>query len=117
MSTQAIHFCKSCSNMLVPRESRVERKLELVCRRCHATQSCDTAVVFKHELIKSEANELEQIPDDIITDPTLQREAVECPKCHQVGAVFFMAKVGANDSRLRLIYVCANTMCIHKWQD
>jgi DNA-directed RNA polymerase II subunit RPB9 len=62
-------------------------------------------------------NQLEKIPDDIITDPTLQRASIECPKCSHVGAVFFMAKVTTSDERLKLIYVCTNTACIHKWQD
>ena len=62
-------------------------------------------------------DQLEQIPDDIITDPTLQRAVVDCPKCASVGAVFFMAKVTAADERLKLIFVCTNPSCIHKWQD
>ena len=74
MSGQAISFCRSCSNMLVPRESKADKKLLLACRGCGLSQECASAVVFKHELVKSAANELEQIPDDIITDPTLQRE-------------------------------------------
>jgi DNA-directed RNA polymerase II subunit RPB9 len=117
MSGQAISFCRSCSNMLVPRESKADKKLLLACRGCGLSQECASAVVFKHELVKSAANELEQIPDDIITDPTLQREPVECPKCAKVGAVFFMAKVNANDNRLKLIYVCTNIACIHRWSD
>lgn len=67
--------------------------------------------------ISPRSNQLQNIPDDIITDPTLQREAIECPKCLHVGAVFFMAKVSTSDERLKLIYVCTNTACIHKWQD
>ena len=117
MSGQAISFCRSCSNMLVPRESKAEKKLLLACRGCGLSQECSSNVVFKHELVKSAANELEQIPDDIITDPTLQREPVQCPRCERVGAVFFMAKVGANDNRLKLIYVCTNQVCIHRWSD
>jgi DNA-directed RNA polymerase subunit M/transcription elongation factor TFIIS len=62
-------------------------------------------------------DQLEQIPDDIITDPTLQRAAISCPKCAHVGAVFFMAKVTASDERLKLIYVCTDPGCVHKWQD
>jgi DNA-directed RNA polymerase subunit M/transcription elongation factor TFIIS len=62
-------------------------------------------------------NQLEKIPDDIITDPTLQRESTECPKCRHVGAVIFMAKVTPADNNLRLIYVCTNPRCVHKWQD
>ena len=117
MSAQAIQFCRVCSNMLVPREARAERRLTLACRSCGATHACASSVVFRHELVKSAANELEQVPDDIITDPTLQREAVECPKCARVGAVFFMAQVKASDNRLKLIYVCTSPLCIYKWQD
>lgn len=62
------------------------------------------------------SNQLEKIPDDIITDPTLGRERVECPKCAHRGAVYLMPKITASDDRIKLIFVCTNTACVHKWQ-
>ena len=62
-------------------------------------------------------NQLEKIPDGIIADPTLGREASEvCPKCAHAGAVFIMPKITPADNRIKLIFVCTNTACVHTWQ-
>ena len=61
-------------------------------------------------------NQLEKVPDDVVTDPTLGREAVECAKCNQVGAVYIMPRPEAGDKKLKLIFVCTNPSCVHKWQ-
>ena len=61
--------------------------------------------------------QLDKIPNDIIYDPTLQRDrGHECEKCHHKGAVFFQAKVSDGDTRLQLIFVCTNKACVHKWR-
>ncbi len=62
-------------------------------------------------------NQLEKVPDGIITDPTLARENVECPKCMHRGAVYLMPKITAADDRIKLIFVCTNAACVHKWQN
>ena len=44
----------TCSNnMLFPKESKAERKLLFVCRRCNYEQDADTPVVYRHELVRS----------------------------------------------------------------
>ena len=55
------------------------------------------------------------MPDDIITDPTLVRERVSCPKCSNGTAVMLIPPVGASDTRVKIIFVCINPECIHKW--
>jgi DNA-directed RNA polymerase subunit M/transcription elongation factor TFIIS len=65
----------------------------------------------------SRSNELEKIPDDIITDPALGRQPVECPSCAHVGAVYIMPKISAADDRIKLVFVCTNAACRHKWQN
>lgn len=63
------------------------------------------------------SNQLEKIPDDIISDPSLQREtAVSCPKCAERGAVFIQAKATPADDRMKLIFVCTSPACVYKWQ-
>ena len=62
------------------------------------------------------SNQLEKIPDDIIADPTLTREKnITCPKCGGSEAIFIQAKAGAADDRMKLIFVCTNEACVHKW--
>ena len=102
--------------MLYPRESKTAKALVYACNKCSYEAAAESPVVFRHEVIKSERNQLEKVPDAIITDPTLGREAMECPKCENRGAVFIMPKIGTSDDRIKLIFVCTNAACVHKWQ-
>ena len=62
------------------------------------------------------SNQLDKIPDEILADPSLQRErAVVCPKCACNGAVFIQPKASAADDKMRLIFVCTNKSCVYKW--
>jgi DNA-directed RNA polymerase II subunit RPB9 len=103
-------------NMLYPRESKTSKVLVYACNKCDFEAPAASPVVFRHEVIKSERNQLEKVPDGIITDPTLGRENIECPKCKSRGAVFVMPKIGTSDDRIKLIFVCTNAACIYKWQ-
>ncbi len=69
-----------------------------------------------HTHTHTRSNQLEKVPNAVITDPTLGREAVECPKCARHGAVYLMPKISAADERIKLIFVCTNAECVHKWQ-
>ena len=61
--------------------------------------------------------QLEKIPDAIILDPTLQREAgVVCPACHSHGAVFVQPKEAPGDTRMKIVNICLNAACVHKWE-
>jgi hypothetical protein len=70
------------------------------------------------------STQLDNINDEIINDPTLQRDmSVECPNCRvgadgkRYGAVFFQATSAAtSDDKMSMIYVCCNPECLHKWQ-
>ena len=39
--------------MPFPKESKADRKLLFVCRRCNYEQDADTPVVYRHELVRS----------------------------------------------------------------
>ena len=111
-------FCRHCNNLMGPREDRVNRKLVYFCKPCNASQDAESPVVFKMEVIKSESDQLAKVPDDIITDPTLERCRVEggCPKCQGDTAVRITPPVGPSDNRIKIIFVCCNKACIHKWR-
>ena len=62
------------------------------------------------------SDQLSKIPDDIITDPALERSRVVCPQCANGTAVRITPPVAASDNRIKIIFVCTNPTCIHKWQ-
>jgi DNA-directed RNA polymerase subunit M/transcription elongation factor TFIIS len=46
-------FCKSCFNLMMPREERGERKLVYFCKSCNLSQDAHTPVVYRNEVVKS----------------------------------------------------------------
>jgi DNA-directed RNA polymerase subunit M/transcription elongation factor TFIIS len=59
-------------------------------------------------------DQLQQVRADVIADPTLPREKVDCTVCgKKVEAVHFLAPLSDSDVRFRIIYVC--TKCANKW--
>ncbi len=55
------------------------------------------------------------MPDDVITDPTLERTRVICKKCGHDTAVMIIPPVGPSDTLMKLILVCTRPDCVHKW--
>jgi len=47
-------FCRSCSNLMAPREDRVNKRLVYYCKPCNSSQDADTAIVYRAEIVKSE---------------------------------------------------------------
>lgn len=104
--------------MLYPKEDRVAKKLMYVCRRCDYEEEAKTPVVFKRELVKSARDELAKIPSDVIDDPSLTRSTdIVCPECDHVGGVMMQGKPLPTDEKIKLIFVCLNRDCCHKWQE
>lgn len=53
----------------------------------------------------------------MVTDPTLMRPStLVCVKCHSTGGVIIQAKSQPTDDKIKLINVCSNPECLHKWQ-
>ena len=145
----ATNFCRSCNNLMAPREDRVNKRLVYYCKPCNASQESETPVVYRTEIVKSEryvtraprsyatthtlplpcpkqpspsplplapcSDQLAKVPDDIITDPTLERSRVTCPRCSNGRAVRITPPVAPSDNRIKIIFVCCNADCIFKW--
>eukprot|EP01035_Chromulina_nebulosa_P021517 gene21517-27862_t len=113
-----MRFCKSCNNMLYPRENRVNKTLEYSCRPpcLYVERNIDSSCVFINQLIRDSTTRLEVIPSDVNKDPTLQRtKDAYCAVCSHNEAVFFLAEQTSKSTALVLVYVCCK--CGHKWMD
>ena len=49
----SMQFCRSCNNMLYPKEDRAAKKLLFVCKRCNYEEAAANPVVYRHELVRS----------------------------------------------------------------
>ncbi len=63
------------------------------------------------------SDELAKIPSEVVDDVSLMRPRdATCPECSNKGAVVIQAKPLPTDERIKLIFVCTNRACTHKWQ-
>ncbi|KAK6501555.1 DNA-directed RNA polymerase II core subunit rpb9 [Arthrobotrys musiformis] len=100
-------FCRECSNMLYPKESREHRRLIYVCRNCGFEDEAASQCVFRN-VLSSVAEETAGVTTDVGSDPTLPRSNRTCPACHESEAVFFQSQQRKEDTKMRLFYVCCS---------
>jgi DNA-directed RNA polymerase II subunit RPB9 len=111
-------FCKTCNNLLVPRENRELKKLEYVCKSHPCTyveRDIEESLVFRNDILRDTATNLRSIPSDMNKDPTLNtsRGDQKCEKCGAEEAVQFLAEQNVRSTKLQLILVCVG--CGHKF--
>ena len=112
-----IQFCEICNNMLFPVNE--EKKLIYECRKpgCPYRRTSDSRMrsdnlVARREFLK-EKNLI--ISNEFALDPTMPREAVDCPKCGYPEAVFLIG-TDLEDTKIELIYICGDMDCGHHWK-
>ena len=73
-------------------------------------------MVYQRKLKEDKSQQLHVYPTDMVYDPTLQRTRdTQCPKCGQHEAVFFMEGATGKDQTMKLVFMCVNPHCHHKW--
>ncbi|KAK2762628.1 hypothetical protein FQN54_000801 [Arachnomyces sp. PD_36] len=85
-------FCRECSNLLYPKEDRVNNTLMFTCRTCHVGEPATSHCVFQNKL-HSQVGDTAGVTTDVGSDPT-------------VGAPIFCTMCG-DDIRCS---VCKNTI-------
>ncbi|KAJ5942942.1 hypothetical protein N7516_003110 [Penicillium verrucosum] len=67
-------FCRECSNLLYPKEDRVNNQLMFTCRTCHVGQPASSHCVYQNHL-HSQVGDTAGVTQDVTADPT-----VCCPR-------------------------------------
>ncbi|CAL8580957.1 DNA-directed RNA polymerase II core subunit rpb9, variant 2 [Xanthoria parietina] len=62
-------FCGDCSNMLAPKEDRLNNKLMYCCRMCQYSEEADSACIFRNN-IYNVIGETAGVTQDVGSDPT-----------------------------------------------
>ncbi|RQM25019.1 hypothetical protein B5M09_009982 [Aphanomyces astaci] len=127
---QPSHDCAHtiANNMLYPSQDREMKQLTFTCRNCSHNERVPEHCIYVNKLVKDARNQMDVLPEDIIDDPTLQRDFdVVCPMCGQQGAAFIRSHDGVKQSTLALIWICLNRDCqtddngnrlpTHRWMD
>ena len=95
------------------------KKLIFKCRSCFAFEDVDKAIAEENCVyaMKNFADSSLKIDKEISQDPTLTRtNQKKCPECDHGECVFFQNTFGGNDTKMELIYVCANEDCGYNWK-
>ncbi|KAL8815748.1 MAG: hypothetical protein Q9223_005145 [Gallowayella weberi] len=75
-------FCGDCSNMLAPREDRINNKLMYHCRMCQYSEEASSACVFRNS-IYNVIGETAGVTQDVGSDPTVGLPDLWCILCGQ----------------------------------
>ncbi|GAD93118.1 DNA directed RNA polymerase II 15 kDa subunit, putative [Paecilomyces variotii No. 5] len=63
-------FCRECSNLLYPKEDRVNNRLMFTCRTCHVAEPASSYCVYQNKL-NSQVGDTAGVTQDVASDPTV----------------------------------------------
>jgi DNA-directed RNA polymerase II subunit RPB9 len=106
-NTDQIHFkfCRECSNLLYPKEDRVNNRLLFTCRTCHVSEPATSPCVYQN-ILNHQVGDTAGVTQDVGSDPTLPRSNKLCPSCGENEAVFFQSQQRSAETGMKLYYVC-----------
>lgn len=98
-------FCPSCKSIMFPKDGK------LVCRKCGEEKEAGSKVVTQDMHVSDKA-EYADTPEDTSILPTTR---IECPKCKNKKAGWYMRQTRAADEPTTRFYIC--TKCQHTWRE
>ncbi|KAL4958595.1 hypothetical protein BDW69DRAFT_153918 [Aspergillus filifer] len=101
-------FCRECSNLLYPKEDRINNRLMFTCRTCHVGEPATSYCIYQNKL-SSQVGDTAGVTQDVGNDPTLPRSNKVCTSCGNGEAVFFQSQQRSAETGMKLYYVC--TQC------
>ena len=112
-----IQFCDECNNMLTPFSEQSTLIYKCMKPNCEFTKKIEGRGKFENLVSRKEfLKEKNLIIDpDFAIDPTMPREAVNCPVC-DFGEAVFLISTDIEDTKIELIYICGDTACGHSWK-
>jgi DNA-directed RNA polymerase subunit M len=111
-----VQFCPKCNSRLKAKQEDEEKASKMICVKCgYSTAQVEVVKTAKSKK-KSEAKEEPSIKvleeeDDVKALPTTN---VECPKCGNKEAVWWMLQTRSADEPTTQFYRC--TKCSHTWR-
>ncbi|KAF2721507.1 hypothetical protein K431DRAFT_71729 [Polychaeton citri CBS 116435] len=108
----AFRFCRECSNMLYPKEDKMNSTLLFACRTCQFSEPATASCIYRNELAQ-QIGETAGNVEDVAQDPTLPHADHECKRCGTRDCVYFQSQVRQAETGMALFYVC--TYCQNVW--
>lgn len=99
-------FCTRCGGILVPDKN----KKRFVCGSCGKASDEIGSIMIREE-VRDKREKVEVIDKDIEVNPKVD---IECPKCGNMKAYFWMLQTRAADESETRFYECCK--CHHRWR-
>lgn len=108
----AIKFCPKCGSILVP--DKADKEIVLRCRKCKYYEKGKTV---KGLVLKKKMNEKVTIPvfDTEKTQEKLSTIEIECGKCGNMRAVWWIQQTRSGDEPATRFFKCVK--CSHTWRE
>ncbi|PTU18577.1 hypothetical protein P175DRAFT_0503371 [Aspergillus ochraceoroseus IBT 24754] len=79
-------FCRECSNLLYPKEDRINNRLMFTCRTCHVGEPATSYCVYQNKL-NTQVGDTAGVTQDVGSDPTVSLPGF-CLLCGDVVTCF-----------------------------
>jgi DNA-directed RNA polymerase subunit M len=110
-----MQFCPKCSSRLKSKQKEEDEELKLTCPRCGYSTIQQVAKAHaktkKSEMMPDESIKVLEDETDVKALPTT---SVDCPKCANKEAVWWMLQTRSADEPTTQFYRC--TKCSHTWR-
>lgn len=105
-------FCKKCGGLMLPVKEE-KGKVQIECRKCKSRES----VKDEPFVTSSEFEQKSSIPviDDEKALKKVSTISVECPKCKNIGAMWWMVQTRGVDEPATRFYKCIK--CKYTWRE
>ena len=103
-------FCPKCGSILVPNEPG--KKSKLVCPRCGYKSKDKKSLIIK-ERVKLDRDEKIEVVEQKVE--TLSKVAIDCEKCGNKKAYYWMVQTRSSDEAETKFYEC--TKCGRRWRE
>ncbi|KAJ5788227.1 hypothetical protein N7457_003217 [Penicillium paradoxum] len=88
-------FCRECSNLLYPKEDRVNNQLMYTCRTCHVSEPASSHCVYQNNL-HSQVGDTAGVTQDVTSDPTVRPPGF-CLLCGDIITCVFCVPLEEDD--------------------
>jgi len=111
-----MEFCTKCGMRLVPKpETKGKTRVQLICPKCKHTQEVKSRTVMSRRIERTTQEQIAVIDQKASKLKTLPTTKIECPKCGNAEAYWWMVQTRGSDESATQFFRC--TRCSYTWRE
>ena len=108
-----MEFCEKCGSLMFPKKT--EKGISLQCRKCGHKKYIRKNESFKFSTVSSKKSAEIVVVDKKAQKETLPVTTVQCPKCDNTEAYWWVQQTRSGDEPPTRFFKC--TKCNHIWRE